>query len=416
MAIYNISINAAGSKKDNDASREIAALFPYSAGSYRTISLLTRKGGIWCNTGGASQRVVLSVYDQLINTATGAVIKTSNTAECSCHGSGPAAENYATTTFANWTQAESNAATAAWAAGTLRITRTATVKSYTSSKHGQPSFRDGFYDDVITIQGSTAPFTDYRPVINTFEVMRSDDGLAQDNTSQTVYATIKLSMNNTAGLDNSPSLTLYYSTDDDFASDTQVITLGTTRAQIQPYLNQSSLPTKLNATFSMGSNYYFKLVFKAGEEVAEFSGRSVPMSYVPIHIPENNAGVAVGGYSNATPTDQRFECHYPAYLYGGIAQIGDGTNTLSMLGIQRGSHAAESVNSSATKEIAVTFPRAYAEVPTVIANIISTSTSYYLGRCNVAIQSVSKTGFTARIANGGSSAVVFGFNWIAAGK
>lgn len=59
--------------------------------------------------------------------------------------------------------------------------------------------------------------------------------------------------------------------------------------------------------------------------------------------------------------------------------------------------------------------KAYASPPLVVANIVSTSTSYYLGRCNVAIQSVTTTGFTARIANGGSSAVTFGFNWIAVG-
>ena len=85
------------------------------------------------------------------------------------------------------------------------------------------------------------------------------------------------------------------------------------------------------------------------------------------------------------------------------------------MGIQTGSSAAQSVTNSKTATVDVVFARAYKEAPVVVANISSESDSYYLGRCNVAIQSVSTTGFTARIANGGSSAVTFGFNWIAVG-
>ena len=86
------------------------------------------------------------------------------------------------------------------------------------------------------------------------------------------------------------------------------------------------------------------------------------------------------------------------------------------MGIQTGSSATQSVASSGTATMTVTFPKPYSAAPVVVANIVSTSTSYYLGRCNVAIQSVDATGFTARIANGGSSAVTFGFNWAAFGR
>lgn len=229
MATYSLSKNAAGSARDNDALRNINALFPFSGGTYRTISLLTRRNGIWCNCGGASQRVVLSVYDQLVNAATDAVIKTSSTAECSCKGSGPSSENYATTSFTAWTQAESNAAIKAWEAGALQIRRSASIKSYTSTKHGQPTFRDGFYDDVIAIQGSTVPFTDYQPKIDVFKLMRSDDGIVDSGLSDTVYADVRVSMKNSAGLGDNPSLKLTCSTDPNFSTTECVVTLGATQ-------------------------------------------------------------------------------------------------------------------------------------------------------------------------------------------
>lgn len=130
----------------------------------------------------------------------------------------------------------------------------------------------------------------------------------------------------------------------------------------------------------------------------------------------STGGVRFGGYSTAGEGTPKFECDYPAYLYGGIAQIGNGSGSLlELMGVQTGSSAAQSVTNSKTATVDVSFGKAYAEPPLVIANIVSESDSYYLGRCNVAIQSVSTTGFTARLANGGSAAVVFGFNWAAFG-
>ncbi len=130
----------------------------------------------------------------------------------------------------------------------------------------------------------------------------------------------------------------------------------------------------------------------------------------------STGGVRFGGYSTATVDNPKFECDYPAYLYGGIAQIGNGSGSLlELMGVQTGSSAAQSVTNSKTATVDVVFARAYKEAPLIVANIVSESDSYYLGRCNVAIQSVSTTGFTARLANGGSAAVVFGFNWAAFG-
>lgn len=320
MASYSISAKPSGSSKDNAASRNLSTVFPYTNGTYKTISYISRKNGVWCSSGGSSQSVTLTGYDQLINTATGTVIKTSSTGTCKCHGTGPASENYMTTVFSDWTQAESNAAIAAWAAGTLQIKRTVSIKSYTSSGHGTPYFRDGYYVDTITIQGSTLPFTDYRPAIVSFTAMRSTDGLTETQLSTSVYAKIHLSMNDTSGLTDNPKLYVQWSTNADFENPS-TITLGTTQSAIQKYLSLSVV--KLSGTYSIGTNYYFRLMFTAGEEIATPWETVVGMAYVPFHIPGNNSGIAFGMYSNSTENNQRMECAYPAYLYGGIEQIGD---------------------------------------------------------------------------------------------
>ena len=78
MATYTITATPSGSNKDNDAQRDIAAVFPYDANQYRTISEIVRRDGIWCSCGGSSQSVTMEGYDQLIDSATGTVIKTSD--------------------------------------------------------------------------------------------------------------------------------------------------------------------------------------------------------------------------------------------------------------------------------------------------------------------------------------------------
>ena len=414
MADYSISIDAAGSAKNNERDRSISDLFSYTGGTYKTISRLSRRGGIWCSCGGTSQSVTLAVYDQLLDGAT--VIKTSDTATCKCYGTGPSSDNYAQTTFSNWTQAESNAATAAWAAGTLIVRRFVTIKAYTSSKHGSPVFRDGYYSDVIAIQGSTVPFTQYRPVIALFDVFRSDDGATENPESTSVYAKIRLMMNDSTGLSDSPRLRVYYAQDTDPDTASSYLDIGSAFGLSAGNLNTDKV-VKLSGTWSNGADFFFLLYFSAGYEVADGRLDMAPRAAIPIYISETNNGVSIGQYSSATRDTPKFESRWPAYLYGGIAQIGDGSqNAFEVMGIQTGSSATQSVASSGTATVTVTFPKPYSAAPVVVANIVSTSTSYYLGRCNVAIQSVDATGFTARIANGGSSAVTFGFNWAAFGR
>ena len=419
MADYSISIDAAGSAKNNERDRSINSLFPYTGGTYKTISLLTRRGGIWCNCGGTSQSVTLAVYDQLLNGAT--VIKTSDTVTCKCYGSGPSADNYAQTTFSNWTQAESNAATAAWAAGTLIVRRFVTIKAYTSSNHGSPVFRDGYYSDVIAVQGSTVPFTQYRPVIALFDVFRSDDGAAENPESTSVYAKIRLKMNDSTGLADSPKLRVYYAQDTDPDTASSYLDIGSTFGLSAGNLNTDKV-VKLTGTWSNGADYYFLLYFSAGYEVADGRLDMAPRAAIPIYISENNRGVSIGQYSTATQDAPKFESRWPAYLYGGIAQIGDGSqNVFEVMGVQAGSVEGSTSTSGKTVDYDVVFNKAYAAAPVVVIGMQlggDLATSYYAGRLSCALISVSATGFTVRTYNytASSMAAKIGFTWAAFGR
>lgn len=327
MSDYSISINAAGSSKDNERDRDINALFPYSGGSYRTISKLTRRDGIWCSCGGESQSVTMAVYDQLLDGET--LIKTSDTVSCKCYGKGPNQDssgkktdaNYAETTFSEWSQAESNAAVKAWAAGTLIIRRFVSITKYTSSGHGSPRFRDGYYTDDISIQGSTVPFTNYAPKIALFDVFRSDDGKTENPESTSVYAKIKLAMTDTAGLSDSPKLRAYYAQDADPGTGSSYVDIASAFSLTAANMGVEKT-VKISGTWSNGADYYFLLYFSAGEEVADGKLDAAPRATVPLYISETNNGVAVGQYSTATASDAKFESRWHAYFYNGITVEG----------------------------------------------------------------------------------------------
>lgn len=322
---YSLTINAAGTAKDNERSRNINALFPFGGGTYRTISLITRRGGVWCNCGGTAQNVVMNVYDQLLDGAE--IIKTSDTVTCKCYGSGPSDDNYALTSFTNWTRDESNAAIAAWEAGTLEIRRTVTIKSFTSPNHGTPIFRDGQYADDIAIAGETVPFTNYGPHIARFEVRRSDDGSTDNPESTTVYATIQLTMTDASGLNDNAQLFVRYDINSDPDGESPVIDLAEAFRLTAENLG-SDKTILLAEGCSIGADYHFQLYFIAGEE--GYTGKAIaPRASVPLFIADNNSGVAIGQYSSATENDPKFECNWPAHLFGGVKQIGKGWTELT---------------------------------------------------------------------------------------
>ena len=318
MAQYTISAQPSGSSKKNAQSRMINSILPYTAGTYKTISYMSRRNGVWCSAGGTSQSVTMEVYAQLRSGET--VIKTSNFATCKSYGSGPSSDNYATTEFTNWTSAESSAAIAAWEAGTLELKWFVSIKSYTSSGHGSPSFRDGQYDDVITIQGQDVPPTNYAPSITGARLWRTLDGSdTVTPTAEALRMKLRLGMNDTSGLTAGAALKLYY------AQNAAPVVGTSGYVDLSAYI-QSCLDAEtaiaISGTFSAGADWYFTLVFTAGDEVSSPWYGNAPRAQAPIHIGERNNGVAIGGYSPATASDRRFDVFWPGYMHEKVHFVG----------------------------------------------------------------------------------------------
>ena len=324
MAQYTISAQPSGSSKKNAQSRMINSILPYTVGTYKTISYMSRRNGVWCSAGGTSQSVTMEVYAQLRSGET--VIKTSNFATCKSYGSGPSSDNYATTEFTNWTSAESGAAIAAWEAGTLELKWFVSIKSYTSSGHGSPSFRDGQYDDVITIQGQDVPPTNYAPSITGARLWRTLDGSdTVTPTAEALRMKLRLGMNDTSGLTAGAALKLYY-------AQNAAPTVGASEyVDLSAYIQsciEAETAIAISGTFSAGADWYFTLVFTAGDEVSSPWYGNAPRAQAPIHIGERNNGVAIGGYSPATASDRRFDVFWPGYMHervhfmGGVSGFG----------------------------------------------------------------------------------------------
>lgn len=271
---------------------------------------------------------------------------------------------------------------------------------------------------VVTI---TYTSSEFKPSISAAKLYRANSlgAAADDGTYLTFTATLAVEKTGTSG----SGVFTIYSGDSPATATTQVYRKsGIAGSAGGVVVSQAPIS---GVSVGSGEKKWYRMEFSytALTETGASSTEAVAVAFLignvftNVHLAgASTGGVRFGGYSTATEDNPKFECDYPAYLYGGIAQIGDGSgDLLASMGIQTGSSEAQSVASSGTATVDVTFGKAYASPPLVVANIVSTSTSYYLGRCNVAIQSVTTTGFTARIANGGSSAVSFGFNWIAVG-
>ena len=403
MAEYSISAKPSGSSQANAQSRMIGSVFPYTEGTYRTISYMSRRNGVWCSSGGTSQSVTLNVYAQLISNGT--VIKTSPTVTCKCRGSGPAAENYATTEFVDWTTAESNAAIAAWAAGTLELKWFVSIKSYTSSGHGNPTFRSGQYDDVITIQGQDVPPTNYKPSIVSFAAKRIDTNGDESISSEIVQFTIQLSMNDVAGLNDDPHLYLYYAS----GSLPEPVTNGT-RVDLTSWISNGlagSFSASIDGyTWQAGSDWDYALVFTAGEETSGYARANVPKATIPIHISQYNSGVGLGGYSASTGADdRRVDIHWPLYVHGNVANV-------------RGGRTEQiTVPANGYVDVGINWGVTFAELPQVSICLESDSTAGAFGQVTATIYpgTVGLTGCTARVFNAGNTARKPYIRWIAIG-
>ena len=278
-------------------------------------------------------------------------------------------------------------------------------------------FDDGTnYDNIRKLCGSSG---EYLHLLSKRDNPRVtlDMWRTPDDESSRVATTIKLTSDVSSSVfqNRGYSAKLYYSSvNNPPTTSDSTATLNATIAQMLTGISGST--SAVTAKFSNGSDWYFMLVVSNGYE-SNSAACSIPRAFANLHLSGcSTGGACFGGFSTSTENNPKLESYYPVYLYGGIAKVGGSSDLLPSLGVQTGSSTAQSVASSGSVTVSVTFPKPYTAAPVVVANIMSTSTSYYLGRCNVVIESVDATGFTARIANGGSGTLSIGFNWAAFGN
>lgn len=158
--------------------------------------------------------------------------------------------------------------------------------------------------------------------IYTFDVFRSSDGgISENQKSTTVYAKIKLGMTNPSDIANA---SLYYG-ESTTGFDSYAISNANninTKFGLNSAADLNVEKTILIGTgYSITTDYYFKLVFRSSygrDEKLDVVMRAA----VPLFIHKNNYGVSVGQYSGASAGDPRFESNWPAYFYGGVADLG----------------------------------------------------------------------------------------------
>ena len=119
------------------------------------------------------------------------------------------------------------------------------------------------------------------------------------------------------------SANLYRSSDHHPATTADTVTsLDATIDQMLSGITDST--SAIATTLSNGSDWSFLLVVTNGYESNSATG-SIPRAFANMHLSGcTTGGVAFGKFSASTENEPKFECMYPVYLYGGIAQIGSG--------------------------------------------------------------------------------------------
>lgn len=89
---------------------------------------------------------------------------------------------------------------------------------------------------------------------------------------------------------------------------------------------------------------------------------------------------------------------------------------LNALPITQTGYFQGEVAANAYKDYPIVFPNAYSSAPTVVAQMISTSTSATMGSISIAVTTISATGCTIRIFNNTSTLRNPAVRWLAVGK
>lgn len=164
----------------------------------------------------------------------------------------------------------------------------------------------------------------WKPKIDKFNVTRTTDGV-EDDESEKVTATIKLSISSEANLENM-TLRLYYKEGTEADTSTSPIWLKNNMADAIG----KTLTLELSRSFSNGSDWNFLLVFTDyvnNFETVQARGK-VSKAFANLHLSgKANGGACFGGFSSSTDVAPKLESYYPTYLHSALHV--EGKTTLS---------------------------------------------------------------------------------------
>ena len=148
----------------------------------------------------------------------------------------------------------------------------------------------------------------YNPTIEAFDIERVSDE------AEEVKTTIKLGLAD--GLTDDQKARMLFTLTDGSGN---AVTLNATQAELLAGITDSL--TAVAQTFARANNHKFMLTFGDAFE-SQSAPDTIARSFANVHLSGNaEGGMCVGGFCDpANPG--RFECYYPAYFYGGIAQGG----------------------------------------------------------------------------------------------
>ena len=274
---------------------------------------------------------------------------------------------------------------------------------------------------VVTI---TYTSSEFKPSISAAKLYRANSlgAAADDGTYLTFTATLAVEKTGTSG----SGVFTIYSGDSPATATTQVYRksgiAGSTGGVV---VSQAPIS---GVSIGSGEKKWYRMEFSytALTDTGASSTEVVAVAFLignvftNVHLAgASTGGVRFGGYSTATEDNPKFECDYPAYFYGGIAQIGDGSgDLLALIGVQHGNVSSMTLTGSTTNTLEVTFPRAFASAPDVVATFDSSSISSFSGRWDyltLTVYNITATGFTLRVHNGTSTTFTPGLRWIAVG-
>ena len=153
------------------------------------------------------------------------------------------------------------------------------------------------------------------PAIDTLDVQRSSSG-QPDESGVFLLVDGKLGLSPNADI-SAMKLTMYYA--ENATADTAAQSIDLTASVPALLSGVTASADVVTAAFSNASAWNFLFVF--GDEYESVSiRRNIFKAFANLHLSGlPTGGVCMGGFSTSQKNEPKFECHYPAYFYGGVA-------------------------------------------------------------------------------------------------